>query len=164
VLLIAVVVNFVAILATGRFLAAFLSCFGFFAWWGCADLAAHTVSLARAALASVTRGVHVEAHYVTSEMRPGTSGRMVRTWVYEYTDLDGGVYEYLTARRCTGRWGLPLSGLGDVGRWPLAGTGRKAACPARAARDRPAAPLGAALEQVKNIPQLPLEERLSCFG
>ncbi|MGY5059321.1 hypothetical protein ACWDFR_35565 [Streptomyces sp. 900105755] len=96
VLLVAVVLNFLAVVATGRYLAAFLSCFGFFAWWACADLAAHIVSLARPAWASIARGVQVEAHYVTSEMRPGISGRMWHMWVYEYTDLDGGVHEYAT--------------------------------------------------------------------
>lgn len=60
VLLVAVVLNILAIVATGRYLAAFLSCFGFFAWWGCADLAAHIFSLARPAWASVARGVQVE--------------------------------------------------------------------------------------------------------
>ncbi|MFH8342628.1 hypothetical protein [Streptomyces sp. AM6-12] len=96
VLLAAVVLNFLAIVATGRYLAAFLSCFGFFAWWGCADLAAHIVSLARPSWAFIARGVQVEAHYVTSEKRPGTSGRMWHMWVYEYTDLNGEVHEYTT--------------------------------------------------------------------
>ncbi|MFH8774415.1 MULTISPECIES: hypothetical protein [unclassified Streptomyces] len=96
VLLVAVVLNFLAIVATGRYLAAVLSCFGFFAWWGSADLAAHIVSLARPAWASIARGIQLEARYVKSDLRHSTSGRMWHMWVYEYTDLDGGVYEYAT--------------------------------------------------------------------
>lgn len=96
VLLAAVVLNSAAIMATGRYLAAFLSGFGFFAWWGSADLAAHIVSLARPTWASIARGVQVEAHYVKSDLRRSASGRMWHMWVYEYTDLDGGVYEYAT--------------------------------------------------------------------
>ncbi|MFF4569634.1 hypothetical protein [Streptomyces sp. NPDC001410] len=96
VLLVAVVLNFLAIVATGRYLAAVLSCFGFFAWWGSADLAAHIVSLARPAWASIARGIQVEAHYVKSDLRHSTSGRMWHRWVYEYTDMDGGVHEYAT--------------------------------------------------------------------
>ncbi|MFF4862990.1 hypothetical protein ACFY3J_14890 [Streptomyces sp. NPDC001231] len=96
VLLVAVVLNFLALVASGRYLAAVLSCFGFFAWWGCADLAAHIFSLARPAWLSIARGVQVEAHYVRSDLRHSTSGRMWHMWVYEYTDLDGGVHEYVT--------------------------------------------------------------------
>ncbi|MFE2421647.1 hypothetical protein [Streptomyces hokutonensis] len=91
-----VVLNFLAVLATGRFTAAVLSCFGFFAWWGCVDLAGHVISVARDPWAFLTRGVEVEADYVRSEMRPGSSGRMARTWVYRYTGLDGQESEYLT--------------------------------------------------------------------
>ncbi|WP_326697255.1 hypothetical protein OG909_07885 [Streptomyces sp. NBC_01754] len=95
-LAVAVVLNFLAVMATGRPLHAVLSCLGFFAWWGAADLAVHTFSLARAMWASLTRGVLVEAHYVSSSMRPGAGGRMSHTWVYEYTDLDGRTNEYVT--------------------------------------------------------------------
>ncbi|MGX9886939.1 hypothetical protein [Streptomyces sp. NPDC002276] len=95
VLLGVVVLNFLAVLATGRFMAAVLSCFGFFAWWGCVDLTGHIVSVARDPWASLTRGVEVEADYVRSEARPG--GRMPHTWVYRYTAPDGQVSEYLTS-------------------------------------------------------------------
>ncbi len=96
VLLGVVVLNFLAVLTTGRFVPAVLSCFGFFAWWGCVDLAGHIASVARDPWASLTRGVEVEADYVRSEERSGSSGRMLHTWVYRYTGLDGQASEYLT--------------------------------------------------------------------